>query len=116
MYGRSTNTINKKWLFFLYPPPPQLCVGVCVGVCVSICVCEHCVWICVFCMHVCMKIDARYNLILFQLRYIIFTCILNANVQQQLCVVRMYVGCIKIHKFYFLSYAELLVAKLCAQR
>ena len=60
-----------------------------------------------FCMYVCMTVDAIYNLILFQLRYIIFTCILHANVRQQLCVVRMYVGCIKIHKFYFLFYVGL---------
>ena len=63
-----------------------------------------------------MKVDVVYNLILFQLRFIIFTCILHANVGQQLCVVRLYVGCIKMHKFYFLFYVELLAAKLCVQR
>ena len=70
---------------------------------------------CVFCMYVCMKADAVYNLILFELRYIIFTCCLDENVRQQLCVVRTSVGCIKIHEFDFLFYAELL-AELCVQR
>ena len=69
-----------------------------------------------FCMYMCMKVDAVYNLILFQLRYIIFSSILHANVRQQLCVVRMYVGCSKTHKFYFLFYVELLAARLCVQR
>ena len=50
------------------------------------------------------------------MRYIIFTCILRVNVRQQLCVVKMYVGCIKIQKFYFLLYAVLLANKLCVQR
>ena len=68
-----------------------------------------------FCMYVCMKADAVYNLILFELRYIIFTCCLDENVRQQLRVVRMSVGCIKIHEFDFLFYAELL-AELCVQR
>ena len=54
-----------------------------------------------FCMYVCMKVDAVYNLILFQLRHIMFTCILHANVRQQLCVVRMYVGCVTVHNLTF---------------
>ena len=62
-------------------------------------------------MYLCLEDDAVYNLILFQLRYIIFTCILRANVHQQSCVVKMYVGCIKRHQFYFLFYADL-VARL----
>ena len=57
-----------------------------------------------------------YNLISFQLKDIIFTCVLHANVRQQLCVVRMYVGCIRIHKFYFLFNAKLLGTKLSVQR
>ena len=60
-----------------------------------------------------MKVDAVYNLILFQLGYIIFTCSLHANVRQQLCVVRMYVGCIKIHTFYFLFYVDLFCSEIC---
>ena len=50
---------------------------------------------------------------LFQLRYIIFTCILHANARQQLHVVRLYVGCIKIHTFYFLFYAEQFCSVIC---
>ena len=82
-----------------------MCVCVCVCVCNSECVC---IYVCVLCMdvrvlhvRVCMEVDAVYNLILFQLRYIIFTCILHANVRQHSCVVREYVGCIKIYEFYF---------------
>ena len=38
------------------------------------------------------------------------------NLRQQLCVVMMYVDCIKIHKSYFFFYAQLIAAKLCVVR
>ena len=61
--------------------------------------------------------SAVYNLILFLLRYIISTCILHMNTRQQLCVVRLYVGCIKIHTFDFFSlYAKLLETTLCVDK
>ena len=100
----------------------RVCVYVCVcvclqlWVCVSVCVCVLFVWMCVFCVYVCPKVDAVYNLILFPLKYVIFTCILHSNVRQQVCVVRMYVGCIQIQNLYFLFHAELLAAKFCVQR
>ena len=63
-----------------------------------------------------MKVDAVYNLIFIPTEVHHFYLMLHANVRQQLCVVRMYVGCFKIHKFYFLFYVELSAAKLCVQR
>ena len=73
----------------------------------SVYVSVRCVWMCAFCIYVCVKVDAVYNFILFQLRYILFTCILHANMRQQLYVVRMYVCCIQIPKCYFLFHAKL---------
>ena len=84
--------------------------------CVCVCVCVISVWMCVFGIYVCMNVDVVYNLILFQLRYIIFTCTLHANIWQQLWVVRMYVGCSRTHRFYFLFYEELIAAMLRVQR
>ena len=40
--------------------------------------------------------------------------LLHATIRQQLCVVRMYVGCIKINKFYFLFHAELFCSVICS--
>ena len=72
---------------FLCPFSPfkYVCVCVCVCVCVTSCVClklwlcvsvyvcVRCVWMCVFYTYVCIKVDAVYNFILFQMRYIILT-------------------------------------------
>ena len=69
-----------------------------------------------FCIYVFMKVDAVYNLIFIPTEVHHFYLMLHANVRKQLCVVRMYVGCVKIHKFYFLFYVELSAAKLCVQR
>ena len=99
---------DDDFFFFFYVPTPHLSVCVCVSVCNSecaclyVCVCVRCAWMRVFCMYVCMKVDTIYNYILFQLRYIIFACTLQVNVRRQWSAVRMYVGCIMIHKFYFL--------------
>ena len=85
-----------------------MCVCVCVcsfeRVCLYLCVCAFCVAVRALHVRVHEGRCGIYNLVLFQLRYIIFTCILQANVRQQLCVVRMHVGCIKRHKCYFLLY------------
>ena len=85
-------------------------------VCVRACVCT-CFVYGYACFELCIKVDAVYNnLMLFQVRYIILTCILHVTVRQQLCVVTMYVGCITTQQFDLLFDAKLLAATLRVQR